>query len=70
MTMSTVQEIVTAAAQLGPEEFVHLREELDRLEEHLWDAELERTSAEMQQAGLSDDEIDQLVMRRRRESRP
>lgn len=68
--MSTVPEIVDAAANLDPDQFVLLREELDRLEKRIWEAELARTSAEMDQANLTDEEIDRLVMKRRREGRP
>ena len=67
--MSTVQEIVTAASQLGPDEFVLLREELDRLEEQLWKSELKRTTEEMREAGITDEMIDEIVVSRRRESR-
>jgi hypothetical protein len=67
--MSTVPEIVDAAAQLAPDQFVLLREELDRLEEHLWESELARTSAELDRANVTDGEIDRLVMKRRYEGR-
>jgi len=65
----TIHEIVSAAERLGPDEFVLLREELDRLEERIWEAELAQTTREMDQAHLTDDEIDRLVARRRREGR-
>lgn len=64
--MSTVADIVSAAGRLDPGEFVA---ELDCLEERLWDAELARTSAEMDRATLTDDEIDRMVLARRREGR-
>ena len=67
--MSTVDDIVSAAGRLDPDDFVLLRAELDRLEERLWDAELARASAEMDRANLTDDEIDRMVLRRRREGR-
>ncbi len=67
--MTTIHEIVSAAAGLDPDQFVLLREELDRLEERLWEAELAQTTLEMDQANLTDDEIDRLVARRRREGR-
>ena len=67
--MSTVSEIVDAAAHLDPDQFVLLRDELDRLEEHLWDTELARTTTEMDQAKVTDAEIDQFVMKRRHEGR-
>ena len=63
----TVQEIVSVAERLDPDEFVLLREELDRLEERMWEAELAQTTREMDQANLTDDHIDRLVARRRRE---
>lgn len=65
----TVHEIVSAAERLDPDEFVLLREQLDRLEERLWEAELAKTSAEMNQANLTDEQIDEIVARRRREGR-
>ena len=67
--MATVGDIVTAAGQLNPDDFVLLRTELDRLEERFWDSELAQASSEMDQAGLTDAEIDRLVLRRRREGR-
>lgn len=68
--MSTVEEIVDAVTRLDPGEFLRLRRELDLLEARLWDFELEQTSQDLEQAGLSDEEIDRLVLRRRREGRP
>ncbi len=67
--MSTVPEIVDAAAHLDPDQFVLLREELDRLEDRMWEAELARTSAEMDRANVTDEDIDRLVMKRRHEGR-
>ncbi len=67
--MSTVNEILTAAASLNPDQFVVLREELDRLEEQLWQEELTKTTAELRDAKITDEEIDRFVMRRRREGR-
>ncbi len=56
--MSGVNEILTAAASLDPDQFVVLREELDRLEEELWRGELTKTTAEMRDAKITDEEID------------
>ncbi len=67
--MSSVNEILTAAASLDPDQFVVLREELDRLEEQLWRGELSRTTAELREAKITDEEIDRFVMRRRGEGR-
>jgi len=67
--MKTVEDIVAAARELDATQFVRLRQKLDRLEKKVWDDELARTTAELQQAGVTDEQIDRLVMRRRRESR-
>lgn len=67
--MSSVNEILTAAASIDPDQFVVLREELDRLEEQLWQEELAKTTAELRDAKVTDEEIDRFVMRRRREGR-
>ncbi len=67
--MKTVDEIVAAAAKLSPEQLVRLRRKLDRLEKKVWEAELERTTEELKKAHVTEEEIDRLVMRRRRESR-
>ena len=67
--MNLVDEIVTAAAKLDPAQFLRLRRKLDRLEQELWKDELARTSAEMRKKHISDEVIDRLVMRRRREGR-
>jgi hypothetical protein len=68
--MSTVDEIVAAVRRLSPADFLRLRRKLDRLEQRVWDAELERTTAELKRLKITDKEIDRLVMRRRREGRP
>jgi len=67
--MSSVNEILTAAASLDAEQFVVLREELDRLEEQLWQRESTQATAELRDAKITDEEIDRFVMRRRREGR-
>jgi hypothetical protein len=68
--MSTVAEIVRAAAQLDDTQFLQLRQELERLEEERWEAELSAVSAQTAKAGLTDDDIDHLIRKRRHESRP
>ncbi len=67
--MKTIDEIVAAAAQLGPAEFLELRRHLDALDERLWQSERAAGTAELRQAIVSDDGLDQLVLRRRRECR-
>ena len=63
--MSTVEGIITAAARLDPAEFLRLREELDRIEQQLWQAEQARAATEPSPSRASDDEIDRLVVWRR-----
>ena len=67
--MSTVDEIVSAASKLDSAQFLHLRRKLDRLEQKIWKDELARTSAELRKKHITDDTIDRLVVRRRREGR-
>ena len=63
--MGTVAEIVRAAEQLGPEDFLKLRTELDRVEEKHWDSELRRATAKHRKGKLTDAEIDALALKRR-----
>ena len=67
--MSTVDEIVVAASRLDAAAFVQLRQLLDDLEKQLWEAERAKTAEEMERVNLTDEAIDQLVMRRRYEGR-
>jgi hypothetical protein len=67
--MESLNEILAAAKKLRPGQFVQLRRKLDQLERRLWREELAATSKEMQAAGIDDRKIDQMVVRRRRESR-
>jgi len=67
--MNAIDEIVTAAAKLDSSQFLRLRQKLDRLEQKLWKVELARTSAALKKKNITDDDIDRLVVRRRRESR-
>ncbi len=67
--MNVIDAIVTAASKLNSAQFLRLRRRLDRLEQKLWKAELARTSAELTKKHISDDVIDRLVMRRRRDGR-
>ncbi len=64
-----VKEIVAAAKRLKPAQFDRLRRELDRIEEIIWQAELERASKSMKEKGITDRAIDRMVLRRRGESR-
>jgi hypothetical protein len=64
--MATVDEIVAAAEHLRPEELLRLRKKLDRLEKQLWIVESRKAGKDMRAAGVTDRDIDRMVMRRRR----
>ncbi len=63
--MSTVTEIIKAAQRLNADQFLKLRTALDRIEEQIWEQELEQVSIKHRTEGLSDANIDELVLRRR-----
>jgi hypothetical protein len=67
--MTKVEEIVAAAQNLSGTDFVRLRKRLDRVEKSRWEAELRATTDELHRAGIGDRQIDQMILRRRRESR-
>ncbi len=67
--MSTVEEIVASALRLEPAEFLRLKQELDRMEQQLWDEELPQASEAIARTGVTDDDIDRMILRRRREGR-
>lgn len=67
--MNTVDEIVAAAKKLDADEFERLRKKLLRIEKTLWEQELTRVTAEMKKKNLTDEDIDRIVMKRRRENR-
>lgn len=65
----TVTEIVAAASRLRPNAFLRLREKLDEVEERQWRASLARITKRTRAKGVTEEQIDEIVMRRRRESR-
>ena len=67
--MTTVDEIVVAAKRLSPSALLRLRKKLDRLEQKVWERDLDKISAERKRRGITDRHIDEIIMRRRRESR-
>jgi hypothetical protein len=67
--MATVVEIIRAAERLGPDDFLKLRNALDRVEERLWDQELGRVTAKHRKRRLTDAKIDELVLKRRYKGR-
>jgi len=48
---------------------LRLRKRLDRLEQQLWSVESQKAGKDLKAAGVTDRDIDRMVMRRRRESR-
>ena len=67
--MSNVKEILAAAKRLPLKQFLRLQEELKRVEDRLWEAESHAAAADMKKQGVTDRDIDGIVMRRRREGR-
>jgi DNA repair photolyase len=67
--MKTLEEIIDAVQRLSPDQFLRFRRKLDRLETKIWEREHEKVTKTLQKKGLSDEEIDRKVVRRRRESR-
>ena len=64
----TVTELVAAVSQLRPSEFLRLREKLDEIEEQQWRDSLAKITKRTRAKGVTDEQIDEMVMRRRRES--
>ena len=65
----TVKELVDAASQLRPGAFLRLREKLDEVEERQWRDSLSRITKRTRAKGVTDKQIDEIVVRHRRESR-
>ena len=63
----TVEEIVEAASQLRRDQFERLRKELES--EQQWRASLARATKRSQARGLTDEQIDEVVIRNRRKNR-
>lgn len=68
--MTTVAEIVRAAAKFDADQLLELRRELDRLEQQLWESELDRATEQFSRANLTEDDIDRIVLKHRYEGRP
>ena len=67
--MATVDEILNAVRSLSFDEYIKLRSALDSLDETEWNAELARSTDQWRKSGLTDEDIDRAVARRRHESR-
>jgi hypothetical protein len=67
--VSAVEEILDAVARLDSARFLRLRHQLDDLEGQIWATEQARASAKLDRAGVTDEDIDQMVMVRRRGGR-
>ena len=67
--MKQIEEILTAVRRLSHHEFVALRQAIDAMDDVEWQAELARSTADWEAKGLTDEDIDRAVERRRYESR-
>ncbi|HEV3085294.1 MAG TPA: hypothetical protein VGY66_36400 [Gemmataceae bacterium] len=67
--MKKVDDIVAAAERLDARDFIRLRQKLDQLEKKRWRTELARATKEFRAAKLTDEKIDELVLKRRYEGR-
>jgi hypothetical protein len=68
--MSSVREILSAIEKLSPDQFVKLRARMDQIAEQMWQKEHRRLSRRFREEGLTDDDVDQMILRRRYRSRP
>lgn len=67
--MSKLDGLVKEIRELKPDDYVRLQKKLARHEQALWEAESEAASAQMKAKGVTDEDIDSMVMRRRCKSR-
>jgi hypothetical protein len=67
-TFWTATELVDAVSQLRPGAFLRLREKLNDVEERHWRDSLTRITKRPRAKGATDQQIDEMVMRHRRES--
>ena len=67
--MAKLDGLVDEIRKLKPDDFVRLQKRLVRHEQQLWAAELAQATERMNAEGITDKDIDELVMSRRRESR-
>jgi hypothetical protein len=63
--MSSVKEIVSAIEQLSPNEFEKLQARMDRIAERIWEKEHRAATARFRKSGLTDADIDRIILRRR-----
>lgn len=67
--MLTLDQIMTAMEKLSPAALERVRKHLERLERKVWEKDLNKLSAVRKRRGITDRQIDAIIMRRRRESR-
>ncbi len=67
--MTSVREIVSAIEKLPPDEFLKLQSRMDRIAERLWAEEHRRATARFRKVGMTDDDVDEFVLRRRYRNR-
>lgn len=63
----TVSGLVSAARQLNDNQWLRLLTALDRIEEQRFQKDRELAAKVAQEKGITEDDIDELIMRRRRE---
>jgi hypothetical protein len=67
--MTKIDEILDTVRNLNHAEYVELRQAMDSMDEAEWEVEQTRAAKQWQNSGLTDDDIDAAVFRRRHESR-
>lgn len=65
----TVSELVSAARQLEDDQWLRLMTALDRIEDQRFRKERDRVAKRPQGKVVTDDEIDEIIVRHRREGR-
>lgn len=65
LAMTTVKEILSAIEKLPADDFLRLQARMDRMAELIWAKEHRRATARRRQAGITDDNIDAMMLRRR-----
>ena len=68
-SLLTVSELVRSARQLDDEQWMRLLTALDRIEDQRFEKERERVAKRLREKGITQEDIDEEIMRRRREGR-
>lgn len=68
-TRTTVRDLVAVASQLPDSQLETLRKKLDELHIARWELEREEFAKQIAARGITEESIDEYIMRRRRENR-